>query len=238
MVVYLNFTGETTNKKYFIVIALMLFKILYFRKMNIQMIWLFILFNSALNAQNYEFDYISNGSFEAYDSCPPNLSTPGIYCFNVCNDWWIPYYGTSDYFNECFNSNPYNYSPPFFPFAGTPLNFLGYQKPFEGKAYIGIFLNAYLWRFYREYAQTGLKQPLQQNHRYRLRMYVSRANNSWFAMKHTGALFSTNKVIEYEKVVIQNNEAITFPEFIKDTLNWILVDLIYKAKGGEKFLTI
>lgn len=199
---------------------------------------LFILLNTALNAQNGDFDYISNGSFEAYDSCPPNTSTEFDRFFNVCNDWWIPYYGTSDYFNECFNSNPYNYSQPFFPFVGTPNNFFGYQEPYEGKAYIGIFLNAYLWRYYREYVQTELKQPLEQNHRYRLRMYFSRANNSWFAMKNTGAVFTENKIVDYEKVVVQNEEAATFPEFIQDTLNWILVDLIYKAKGGEKFLTI
>jgi OOP family OmpA-OmpF porin len=206
--------------------------------MVIRLFLLFIFVNNVLVAQNSDFDYISNGSFEAYDSCPPNLSTPGIYCFNVCNNWWIPYYGTSDYFNECFNSNPYNYSAPFFPIAGSPLNFFGYQNPFEGKGYIGLYLNEYLWRNYREYAQTQLLKPLIKNHRYRLRMYVSLCDGCIYKSRNFGAVFGKNKVEDYSSLISISNEAIEYAEFIDDSVNWKLIDLTYVAKGDEQFMTL
>lgn len=178
---------------------------------------------------------VYNGDFELYDTCPVSPSIPGNLQIETCYGWTAPTkLGTSDYFNVCNNAGT--------GLAGVPQNLIGFQYPYNGNAYCGVFVwnvsPSFPFLNYREYLQTKLLQPLVAEKNYHFSFYVNYYGVS-YSLEKIGALFSVNDynansfapIIATPQIVNQNG-------IITDSLGWTKIEGDFFAKGGEQFLTI
>jgi hypothetical protein len=165
---------------------------------------------------------VPNYQFENTTSCPPNL-VGNLAGGGVLLNWYNPNNQTPDYFNDCALS----------------LNFL--QIPYSQNGYVGIASYDPNGTNQREYVECNLLNILINNKFYWVEFYVSvgegytsvTSNNLGIHFSDT-ALHSTG--YSYFDVPAQvkyfNNE------IIDDTANWVKVSGIYKAHGGEAFITL
>ena len=182
-------------------------------------------FFSAGIAQNL----INNPSFEDHFRCPINFSTnskefalPG---------WRSANAGTPDYYHQCSWGD-----------CDVPFNWAGESNAHSGLAYAGI----YVWsrpsnkpRSYREYIQGELKEPLIKDKRYRIEFYFKLASYSVYTIDRIGLLLSDSSfALSGDQVIgvpptlaLMHNEPITRG-------GWELAEMEYKAKGGERYVTI
>jgi len=142
----------------------------------------------------------------------------------------------------------YNYYTPLQnqsdPDWGTPTNLAGYQQAKTGSAYVGI--NLYnLWSFQRnprrEYLQVKLKRTLEFDNTYCFQLYISMADTFKYASKNMlGVYFSSNVVSgNHTEHLPYTPQLIVSPNtYITDKVNWVKIDLKYKAMGGEEYITI
>jgi hypothetical protein len=138
-------------------------------------------------------------------------------------DWTNPNFSSPDYFNECA------FSLAFF------------QAPHSGSAYVGFASYDPNGTNQREYVTVELLDTLVNGRSYWVEFYTTvgegwstvASNNLGIHFSDT-ALHSTN--LFYFDVPAQvkyfNNE------IIDDTSNWVKVSGIYKAHGGEAFITL
>ena len=126
--------------------------------------FLLLLFCGVANAQNL----VTNGSFEAYTSCPNNLAQA-----QYSTGWRMYHDGTSDYFN-CTTA----------PVA-TPTNWAGYQPAAQGTAYMGCITYSAGNTYYREYI-AGTMLPMVKGAKYEVSISVSLANNSGYYSNNLG----------------------------------------------------
>lgn len=178
-----------------------------------------------------------NGDFEDYSSCPTDVSNPSqpIKEIEKCIGWKAPTYGTSDYFNSCSSS----------PFVGIPNNLGGYQQAFSGDGYLGGYFTSYTsgfdtTNFWWEYVQGQFIQPLEASKVYSIKFYVSLAEYSDLLIKEFGAYISPNAISNPTPANLQVTPQLifNFPNYFTDTLNWVPVEGIFIANGGEKYITI
>lgn len=177
-------------------------------------------------------NFIKNPSFEVQENCPTDLG-------NFEDDvrfWTTPTDGSTDYFNGCSKS------------MGTPKNFNGAQPADFGVGYAGFYL--YAPDDYREYVQAELSHSLVKGKKYKLSFYISLAEQSEFAVREFGILFSKNhlkfsirKVLSKMHLYKDNENEyhhfdIAYPKFLSDTEEWVLIQKEFKAKGTEQFLTV
>ena len=199
---------------------------------NCQIIILLILFNSIVsNGQNL----VVNGSFEEYKECCK------YYGQIDAVKGWFQLYGSSDYFNSCCSYED---------FLGVPNNFVGYQTPKHGNAYVGVALfsskdnrlkkNGY---YYREYIHTKLLNTLEKDSLYVIILYYSLADSSKLYTDQISIAFSESRELQYHP----QSTNLLIPEFkvnIKvgpeamDKNNWNKLSFIYEGKGIENYLII
>lgn len=200
-------------------------------KTFLYIIFLLIISIGSVNAQNLVF----NGDFEIYDTCPTNISTPGDLQIEHCTGWTAPTkLGTSDYFNVCNNATPFQQ-------AGVPQNFFGYQQPYNGNGYCGL----YVWAInlndgssYREYLQTKLPSQLIAGNNYRFTFYVSNDGYN-YSVEKIGALFSASDFNGNNFIpIISTPQVINLNGIITDSLGWTKIEGEFIAIGDEQFLTI
>jgi gliding motility-associated-like protein len=175
---------------------------------------------------------VPNGSFEEYYQCPTAPGSVGDDQLERCKFWYKATSGTADYYNSCqTNANSG---------ASVPSNWLGYQQPFEGNAYVGI--GVYIPGSANcEYIQCKLASPLQPCQMYKFSMRVSLSDFSSRATKTLGVRFDVAPIKKTPPMVFAGFELpshieVTTP--ITDTSNWILFEGDYIAEGGEEYLTI
>ncbi len=173
-----------------------------------------------------------------YDTCPISVSTPSSYQFETCLGWNVPTYATSDYFNTCASGTT----------VGVPLGTIGYQLPYSGNAYCGVFLgysesppNSYDG-WWVEYIQSKLQIPLQAGSEYEFscRIVLSDLAHDYAFWKF-GAYFSQSPIskldakpfseITPQVMNAQNN-------FITDTMNWVEIKGRFIAEGAEEYITL
>ncbi len=169
---------------------------------------------------------VENGSFENVGPCPiisndiEDIATP-----------WTSYFGTPDYFHQSCG----------FPGSPTTTN---NALPFDGEGFMGI--NMYGdngTNFNREYLHGELKKPLEAGKFYRVTFYVKPLNNDAagksYGINGIGMLITdtvvdtipTNSLLDYKPQVMAVDEIIA-------ESYWTAVCGVFKAKGGEKFITI
>ncbi len=174
---------------------------------------------------------VPNCSFETYSICPGGGGS-----INYAIPWFQPNLagGSSDFYHVCGC-----------PIFGCPPNSAGFQFPRSGGGMIGINLfhdTLSTWKDWdREYIEVGLTDSLKPSKKYCVRYYTNKGNWSMWAIKNIQAVLTNDSLI-YNDInygyiagvtpVMEANSIIT------DTLNWISVETIYTANGGERYLTI
>jgi hypothetical protein len=166
---------------------------------------------------------VINPDFETKTGCP-NASVH----FILAEEWFSPNIGTPDYFNDCSSTLEY----------GTEYNTKGGQIPHSGHGYMGILSENLHNNEFFEYLETQLKEPLKSDQQYCVKLYLSLGDCD-FALDELGAVFSQSilKDLQVKKIVLPYL-SLTNGSVLSDTEKWMCIKEIYKAKGGEKFLTI
>jgi OmpA-OmpF porin, OOP family len=188
-----------------------------------------------------QVNYVYNGDFELYDICPLGFSDPFQNPKEIehCLGWNAPTYGTSDYFNSCASSTN----------VSIPINPIGEQTPFNGNGYLGGFFtnytggagdDGYSGIMWWEYVQGELIQPLEANKTYKLSMEISLAEYSDLMINEIGAYFSSTPVASNNTASLSLAPQCVFNNvnFYTDTLNWMHLEVTFKANGAEAFIII
>ncbi len=199
---------------------------------------------------------IVNGDCENYSSCPTNEfqidSLLDFYNFQIC--------GTTDYINRC-SSNYRSSIPNMFgnqePHSGDGYIHCGLVIVFPSNVNgnsnymfnIQIPSDSGYSNYYcqsRENVIGTLSQPLEKNKGYNFEVFINFA--SYYPICERIALSNFN--VMFLDSIFHPLDAcpprIESPEFtklncnpsntiIKDTLNWVPLNVSYKAKGGEKY---
>lgn len=175
---------------------------------------------------------VSNGSFEKKLYCPKEINAIGY--LDMVVDWKQPTLGTTDYFNSCNKK-----------MLGTSQKYT-FISPKDGNAYIGLVCYAEMSFIdmpggnYREYLETKLLSPLVKDKMYCVKMYVRIDNNSLYAVDALG-IYLLSKMIKHNSFrMFRYNPQIsnTTGSFLNKSDIWTPIGGIYRAKGGEQFLTI
>ena len=185
-------------------------------------IYICLLLSIYHTAQNL----VPNPSFELHTSCP-NASGQ----INFVNFWTAP--GTSntpDYFDACATNT--GVSVPY-------RSIYDYQNASSGNAYVGIWTYSTLG-FAREIIQTQLTQTLTMNGYYYFKMKINLHNYARFAINNIGAIITTNTLVPLYNSNISSTPVLYKYNnpIITDTLNWTTIEAMYKATGGEQYLSI
>ena len=123
---------------------------------------------------------------------------------------------------------------------GVPENAYGEEKPMEKDGYAGVIAYSYKNKVPRSYLQAKLSQKLEAGKEYCVTYHVSLADLSKYATNHMGIALT-------EKAMTANNsDILSFDNFIESKLltvyeqqfYWTPICGIYKAKGGEEYITI
>lgn len=170
---------------------------------------------------------VKNPGFEEYNDCPIR-HTPEDVSSKLIPHWTFPNKTASDYFNKCSDKG-----------AGIPSNFAGYSRAVEGKAYAGAILSGSTFT-HREYIQGELKAPMKAGKRYCVSFHYKLASGSRFAIDQLGLYLSDKKLAFNTKKEIKVEPQLKNPKgiFLNNTSKWNHFCRVYKASGGEQFLTI
>lgn len=179
---------------------------------------------------------IYNPGFELFFKCPDDYVVK--HRKELIPGWIMPTSGTADYFNVCGKGR-----------AGVPQNFMGYCLPKDGVAYAGLILlfeppeknSKQKPENYREYLQANLIKELEKNKLYEVSLYYSVSSYSTFAINRIGVYFSSKKignssdagVINVKPQIERDSAFIESEQYV-----WFHLKGMYKANGGEKYITI
>ncbi len=170
---------------------------------------------------------IENGSFENYSACPNGLS-------QITNSTgWMSFHQTPDYHSECATS----------PYVMVPGNLFGYQYPFEGIAYVGIWTYSLgLDTENYELIASELLQPLQAGSLYHISFRVcpgiKDSSAFAFAINHIGVKFTNKLYSTASPMPIDASPHFDYPFFITDTVNWTLVSGWYTPDSNYTYMAI
>ncbi len=191
--------------------------------------FLFLIICHLCNAQN---NLVFNGDFETKSTCNINFGD-----IQKAIGWNSPTLSSPDYFNMCVGGSITN----------VPNNGFGYQNAHSDSGYVGIFTynKMPVDSAYREYIQGKLSKTLHQNSSYLFTMFLSIADialhyNCYLSINKIGAYFSNAQL--FESI---NSNLLVKPQILSDTsifyadsVNWMKINGIYIANGGEEYLTI
>ena len=186
---------------------------------------------NSLTAQNL----ITNPSFEDIDSCYGQPAEIGfdVFKWSGCKGWSNPIKSSTDLW--CQN-----------PIVGSivPPNTVSFQKPRTGENMVGLLINGGTIISYREFIQNEIINPLESGKVYKLSFYYTLAfgsESNYCPANQFGIYGSSSEFKDSSKFWLSNLNTLGVSDgsnFIDDTLNWSLCEIIFTASGGEKFLTI
>lgn len=162
---------------------------------------------------------VQNSGFESYSTCPNTVGE-----VNKCSGW-NSYGNSSDYFNVCDTF-----------LADVPQNALGFQYPYAGDAYCGLY--NYDPSGYREYIGSLLTDSLFINVKYYVSLAVVLSDQRRCKSNNIGVLFST---VPYSDSIppLQNNFAhFSYQNLISDTLNWLRIAGSFIADSNYKYIVV
>jgi OOP family OmpA-OmpF porin len=166
---------------------------------------------------------ILNPGFEEKSGCPVK---PGqIY---LANDWFSPNNGSPDYFNDCSPSLEF----------GTEFNKKGGRLPHTGHGYAGLqFYNMNRNEYY-EYIETSFDSALTAGQLYCIKAWVS-LGNTFYAFNEFDAVISFEELKTVQPVKLKvPHITLSNGNYLTDKEKWMCIQGVYKAKGGERYLTI
>lgn len=177
-----------------------------------------------LNAQNLVY----NGDFEHFVKCPGTWNT--VFKEEVLPGWTSANLGTPDYFNRCSTAQ-----------AGVPRNWAGRAEPYDGDAYAGIYTYLRARNDYREYLQTELTKPLEENKEYWIEFYYRLSEYSAYSTDRIGLYLSEEPLrYQHDKVISKKPTLDVVKKEALDlrTGEWELAGMRYRAHGNERYLII
>ena len=183
--------------------------------------FLLLLFN--LPQAEAQINLVPNPSFEDTLNCDSfQIYQAGFPWFNPTDCTPDYYYGLSP---TCGNSALQNQN--------------GYQLPYDGNAYVGIYLADPIWGFIntRDYICVELIDTLKFSKEYFVEFYISRSNNFALATDDIGAYLSSQVPINTGCSYLPYQPQIenTQGNIITDSLNWTKISGVFTAQGGEKY---
>lgn len=175
----------------------------------------------GLEAQNL----VPDGSFEQKKYCPTNYNLQQL---NNLKHWKQASDGTPDHYSVCSDK------------MGVPRNLSGVQEAKEGESYLGMILFSASKKDYREYIWTKLERPLQAGEMVCVELYVSPAETANFIVDGFGVHLGRKMLRGDRTSVIPEIPQFRNPKLhlFENTEDWTLISDIYKAEGGEEYLTI
>ena len=186
-------------------------------------------FNSKAQNCYYE-NLVLNPSFENFNICPNNLSQiiRAIHWSDARAG-----IGSSDYCNLCNTVSIVCFKE-------------SYQLPQNGigNAGISLFMNPLNYCNYREYIQGKLKNKLITNTKYCVSFFCLYVPTLGIAIDRIDAFISTDSLNSFNPLIPGKWIIDSVPQIlnkngiITDSINWTKVSGIYKAKGGEEYITI
>lgn len=178
-------------------------------------------FAGVLRAQ---VNLVPNPSFEIYTDCPDFSGQ-----ITRAQNWYSPTTGTPDYYNSCSTEL----------YSSVPVNKNGFQYPKTGNAYCSV--GVLLVNDSREYIQCQLTNELIADKYYCLSYYVSATEyRTNYFIKNIDAFLSTDEVSNFTDFypILNFIPQIKNDEIIQDSVSWVLIQGMYLAQGGERYLTI
>ncbi len=187
-----------------------------------------LLFLLAIVTNVTSQNMVPNYSFEEYYDCP-------FWQGEFYVDYWFKtpnsYPSTPEYYNDCSPEDTQ---------SDVPENIAGFQYPYEGEGYAGIFCYGDD-SVQREYIEIQLTSPLIEGQEYEFSMQVSLPENFGLGINNLGALF-TDEILEGngpgEPLLIEANPQVKAIDPIIDKENWTQITGTFIAEGGEEYLTI
>lgn len=198
-----------------------------------------------------QINLVPNPGFESYENCPtmfsqvtPVLIPPPDY---YLNDWLSPNSATPDYYNSCSGPGVNGIG------VSVPDNVAGHIPAFKGGAYTGIFLFATIdtlesSRTYREYVQVKLKEPLTKDEEYCLSFYtrpmrhnISDSSSYVCVSRDISLAVTQEQLVNTDFSLHSSNfeiEPQLTPDSVLNVIDWVNVATVYKAIGGEQWITI
>lgn len=124
--------------------------------------------------------------------------------------------------------------------ANVPENEYGEEKPMEGEGYAGILAYSYKDKMPRTYLQGKLSKKLEAGKEYCVTFHVSLADLSKYACNYVGIALSDKEITANNSDMLSFDNAIVSKRLTvyEQQFYWIPVCGVYKAKGGEEYLTI
>jgi hypothetical protein len=185
---------------------------------------------------------VANGNFETYNACPDFngdiVYSSSFTSFPTVASWITPISTTPDYFHTC-GSYP----------AQAPNHNFGYQQPHSGNGFVGMITHQGGMGPYLEYVSTKLVRPMVKDSIYNVIFFVSSAEGGNRTSGGIEAVIAVNEFGAHFSDTIPGTSTavnLNLPYHIKndtnkhlsDTSKWYEVSGSYRAKGGERWMTI
>jgi gliding motility-associated-like protein len=171
---------------------------------------------------------VKNPSFENYTECPDVLNFE-----NNVTDWYC-LYSASYYFNSC--DIPQDF--------GVPINLYGNQSAHTGDAYMSVL--AYYMDYssdFKGYIEGGFSGTLIKDSIYCVSYYVNLIDIAFGAIVNLDA-FISDGLVDYPPNTVGEHYTLQLPaqirsqQLLNDSINWTRISGLYKAHGGESYITI
>ena len=179
---------------------------------------------------------MTNPSFEDIDSCYGQFASYGfdVFKWSGCKGWSNPIMASSDLW--CKNPIIGNMVPP---------NIISYQKPKSGNNMAGILiLSDGMVNSYREFIQNKLIVTLEHDRIYKISFYYSVDAGSAAGgcpPNQFGVFGSMTEFKDTNAFFLSHLTPLASSDknkFVDDTSGWHQCEIIFKANGGENYLTI
>ena len=190
-------------------------------------------------APAFSQNLVLNPSFENTASCPTGISE-----FYLCTNWSTTTTGPSD---SCSTPDLYAACSSQIGGVNVPNALLGYHQARTGSHFAGIILGdglpgcAQTGDNYREYIEGQLSSPLVAGQNYKVIFYASLAQDVMWGSNSLGVYFTNTQYTHNacpNSIINQTPQLEMCGPAIMDTVNWIPVEWIYTATGGEQYFTI
>lgn len=170
---------------------------------------------------------VSNGGFE--NTAMKTLKNFGQLA-ELSTGWFNATQSAADVFSEGVKSTR----------VSVPVNELGTQTPFEGSCYAGVVAYSKDVKRPRTYLQTKFTTKLVKDQMYCVRMQVSLAENSKYAVNNLGMLVSDRKIDQPNSGVIAMEPQVKMRNnmVVKTMDGWETLCTAYVGNGQEEYLII
>ena len=147
----------------------------------------------------------------------------------VAVGWMSPTKAAADLFSEKVKNG-----------YGTPTNTVGVEDPQDGTNYAGFRAFSYNDKEARNYISSKLKYTMKKDQKYCVTFYVNLAEGSKYAANNIGVNFSKKQynISEAKSILTETHVMDKDNEVINGLFGWDQICGVYRAKGGEKFITL